>query len=74
MNLKRYVTMIDPFTQKYGKWGALQALPAAVGEIFWSGAILSALGSTLQVCDLHCNITTTTTNNNNKSSKRNMFC
>ena len=23
-----YVTMIDPFTQKYGKWGALQVLPA----------------------------------------------
>jgi hypothetical protein len=27
--------MIDPFTQKFGRWGALQALPAAVGEIFW---------------------------------------
>ena len=22
----RYLTMIDPFTQKYGKWGALQEL------------------------------------------------
>ena len=22
-----YLTMIDPFTQKYGRWGALQALP-----------------------------------------------
>jgi hypothetical protein len=31
----RYLTMIDPFTQKFGRWGALQALPAAVGEIFW---------------------------------------
>ena len=41
--------MIDPFTQKYGKWGALQTLPAAVSEIFWSAAILGALGSTLQV-------------------------
>merc|ERR1719282_613888 len=41
--------MIDPFTQKYGKWGALQALPAAVSEIFWSASILGALGSTLQV-------------------------
>jgi high affinity choline transporter 7 len=48
--------MIDPFTQKYGKWGALQALPAAVGEIFWSAAILSALGSTLQVCDINSKI------------------
>lgn len=45
----RYVTMIDPFTQKYGRWGALQALPAAVSEVFWSASILSALGSTLQV-------------------------
>jgi len=45
----RYVTMIDPFTQKYGKWGALQAIPSAVSEVFWSASILSALGSTLQV-------------------------
>ena len=37
--------MIDPFTQKYGKWGALQALPAAVSEVFWSASILSALGN-----------------------------
>merc|ERR1719278_1250778 len=44
-----YVTMIDPFTQKYGKWGALQAIPAAISEIFWSASILGALGSTLQV-------------------------
>ena len=44
MRDSRYVTMIDPFTQKYGKWGALQALPAAVSEIFWSASILGALG------------------------------
>jgi len=44
-----YVTMIDPFTQKYGKLGALQVLPAAVSEIFWSASILGALGSTLHV-------------------------
>jgi len=49
MRESEYVTMIDPFTQKYGKWGALQALPAAVSEIFWSASILGALGSTLQV-------------------------
>jgi len=49
MREAEYVTMIDPFTQKYGKWGALQALPAAVSEIFWSASILGALGSTLQV-------------------------
>lgn len=40
-----YVTMIDPFTQKYGVYGALQALPAAASEIFWSAAILGALGA-----------------------------
>eukprot|EP00092_Neocalanus_flemingeri_P106012 GFUD01135966.1.p1 GENE.GFUD01135966.1~~GFUD01135966.1.p1 ORF type:complete len:607 (+),score=99.83 GFUD01135966.1:58-1878(+) len=49
MREAEYVTMVDPFTQKYGKWGALQALPAAVSEIFWSASILGALGSTLQV-------------------------
>merc|ERR1711988_1685311 len=37
-----YVTMVDPFTQKYGKWGALQALPSA-SEVFWSASILGAL-------------------------------
>lgn len=49
MRKAKYVTMIDPFTQKYGGWGALQALPAAMSEIFWSASILGALGSTLQV-------------------------
>ena len=44
MREARYVTMIDPFTQKYGKWGALQALPSAMLEIFWSASILGALG------------------------------
>jgi len=49
MRESRYITMIDPFTNKYGKWGALMVLPAAVSEIFWSAAILGALGSTLHV-------------------------
>ncbi len=44
MRDEKYLTMVDPFTQKYGKWGALQALPAAMGEIFWSASILGALG------------------------------
>ena len=44
--------MIDPFTQKYGKWGALQALPAAVSEIFWSASILGALGKIQSVVSL----------------------
>merc|ERR1719450_1043712 len=49
MRQSEYVTMIDPFTQKYGKWGAIQAIPAAISEIFWSASILGALGSALQV-------------------------
>merc|ERR1719187_2759067 len=49
MRDEQYVTMIDHFMQKFGKWGALQALPAAVSELFWSASILGALGSTLQV-------------------------
>jgi len=49
MRESRYITMIDPFTNKYGKWGALMVLPAAISEIFWSAAILGALGSTLHV-------------------------
>merc|ERR1711981_1343572 len=52
-----YLTMIDPFTQKYGRWGALQALPAAVSEVFWSASILAALGSTLRVI-LHIDVNT----------------
>ena len=38
-----------PDVQKYGNWGALMVVPAAVSEIFWCAAILGALGSTLHV-------------------------
>nr|XP_022316621.1 high-affinity choline transporter 1-like isoform X2 [Crassostrea virginica]XP_022316628.1 high-affinity choline transporter 1-like isoform X2 [Crassostrea virginica]XP_022316636.1 high-affinity choline transporter 1-like isoform X2 [Crassostrea virginica] len=45
-----YVTMLDPFTRKYGeRMGGLIYIPALLGEVFWSGAILAALGSTLRV-------------------------
>lgn len=44
-----YVTMLDPFQEKYGsRVGGLLFLPALCGEIFWSAAILSALGTTLK--------------------------
>jgi len=49
MRASNYVTMIDPFTNKYGNWGALMVIPAAISEIFWSAAILGALGSTLNI-------------------------
>ncbi|XP_032780795.2 high-affinity choline transporter 1 isoform X1 [Daphnia magna] len=45
-----YVTMLDPFQEKYGsRVGGLLFLPALCGEIFWSAAILSALGSIFTV-------------------------
>ncbi|XP_055061163.1 high affinity choline transporter 1 [Misgurnus anguillicaudatus] len=50
MRSRGYVTMIDPFQQLYGKrMGGLLFIPALMGEIFWSAAILSALGATLSV-------------------------
>ncbi|KAI3421280.1 CDP-diacylglycerol-serine O-phosphatidyltransferase, variant 2 [Globodera pallida] len=45
-----YVTMLDPFQIKYGqRVGGLMFIPALLGEVFWSAAILSALGATLSV-------------------------
>lgn len=50
MREREYVTMLDPFQEKYGaRMGGLLYLPALMGEIFWSGAILSALGATVSV-------------------------
>ncbi|XP_074551606.1 high-affinity choline transporter 1-like [Halichoeres trimaculatus] len=50
MRSRGYVTMLDPFQQLYGKrMGGLLFIPALMGEIFWSAAILSALGATLSV-------------------------
>ncbi|KAM6979954.1 high-affinity choline transporter 1-like [Aplochiton taeniatus] len=55
MRSRGYVTMLDPFQQIYGKrMGGLLFIPALMGEIFWSAAILSALGATLSViADIH---------------------
>ena len=40
-----YVTMLDPFKVKYGDLvAALFYIPPLMGELFWSGSILSALG------------------------------
>ena len=42
--------MIDPFQEKYGPgMGGLLYIPALMGDIFWSGAILAALGSTVSL-------------------------
>jgi high affinity choline transporter 7 len=46
----RYKTMLDPLEQKFGKkMTAVLFLPALVGELFWTAAILSALGSTFGI-------------------------
>ena len=45
MREAEYMTMIDPFQNKLGDWmGAVLVIPAVCGEIFWSAAILGALG------------------------------
>ncbi|GAU88962.1 hypothetical protein RvY_01568 [Ramazzottius varieornatus] len=45
-----YVTMLDPFHKKFGaRMGGLLFIPAVLGELFWSAAILSALGATITV-------------------------
>jgi high affinity choline transporter 7 len=42
--------MLDPFQDKYGsRMGGLMYIPALLGEIFWSGAILAALGASISV-------------------------
>ncbi len=42
-----HTTLLDPFQQRYGRSvTAVLFLPALVGEIFWSAAILAALGAT----------------------------
>ncbi|CAN0293642.1 unnamed protein product [Lampetra fluviatilis] len=50
MRSRRYVTMLDPFQMRYGRWlGALFYLPATFGDLFWAAAVLAALGSTISV-------------------------
>uniref|UniRef100_A0A8B9HPJ1 Solute carrier family 5 member 7 n=1 Tax=Astyanax mexicanus TaxID=7994 RepID=A0A8B9HPJ1_ASTMX len=58
MRSRGYVTMLDPFQQLYGeRMGGLLFIPALMGEIFWSAAILSALGATLSVIvDININM------------------
>ncbi|KAH6933301.1 hypothetical protein HPB50_014014 [Hyalomma asiaticum] len=45
MRTTNAVTMLDPFQEQYGRWmGLLLCLPAVCGEIFWTAAMLAALG------------------------------
>ncbi|MDF1666398.1 MAG: sodium:solute symporter family protein [Planctomycetota bacterium] len=50
MRRYQFRTMLDPLAQRYGeKTASLFFLPALTGEVFWTAAILSALGSTFGV-------------------------
>ncbi|MGD8329566.1 MAG: sodium:solute symporter family protein [Acidobacteriota bacterium] len=47
MRRHRFATMLDPLEARFGKkMAAVLYLPALSGEIFWTGAILTALGTT----------------------------
>ncbi|MCI0485596.1 MAG: sodium:solute symporter family protein [Blastocatellia bacterium] len=45
-----FTTLIDPFEARFGRaWAAVLFLPAMLGEVFWSAALLVAIGSTFGV-------------------------
>ena len=47
MRRYEFKTMLDPLAQRFGKqMGVVLFLPALTGEIFWTAAILTALGAT----------------------------
>ncbi len=47
MRRYEFKTMLDPLSQRYGKkMAAVLFIPALSGEIFWTAAILTALGTT----------------------------
>ncbi|MDG5800583.1 sodium:solute symporter family protein [Marinilabiliaceae bacterium ANBcel2] len=47
MRSYQFKTMLDPLAQRYGKrMAGVLFLPALLGEIFWTAAILTALGAT----------------------------
>lgn len=47
MRTYQFKTMLDPLEQRYGKhMAAVLFFPALLGEVFWTAAILTALGAT----------------------------
>ncbi len=47
MRRRNYMTMLDPLEDRFGRrMAGLLYLPALMGEIFWTAAILTALGTT----------------------------
>ncbi|MEQ2315750.1 hypothetical protein AMECASPLE_025648 [Ameca splendens] len=50
MRSKRYVTMLDPFQNRYGKvFTVTLLLPVLVSDILWVACILAALGGTMNI-------------------------
>lgn len=50
MRSKRYVTLMDPFQEKYGNtMAAVLFIPVLLADIFWVACILGALGATVSV-------------------------
>lgn len=48
MRERRYMTMLDPFQERYGVYiGGLMYIPALSGELLWSAAVLNALGKSV---------------------------
>ena len=47
---RNYLTLIDALQDAYGAGvGGIVYLPSCIGDICWTAAVLSALGSTLEV-------------------------
>jgi high affinity choline transporter 7 len=50
MRRHQYTTLLDPFEQRFGRRAAACLyLPALAGEVFWTAAILTALGTTFGI-------------------------
>jgi high affinity choline transporter 7 len=50
MRRHRFTTLLDPFHRRFGsRAAALLYVPAMTGELFWTSAILTALGSTIGI-------------------------
>ena len=50
MREQGYVTMLDPFNKHYGRvTTAILCLPASVADLFFTAAILAALGTIMKI-------------------------
>jgi len=50
MRRLQFVTLVDPFTVRFGgRWAVVLALPALLGELLWSAELLVAIGATFGV-------------------------